>query len=29
MLDRVMKSLAKDVAKDNLGGEVFDYLIEA
>lgn len=29
MMDRVMRSIAKDIAKSQLGGVVFDYLIEA
>lgn len=29
MLDRVMKSIAKDIAKANTSSLVFDYLIEA
>jgi hypothetical protein len=29
MMDKVMKSITKDIAKNNLGNVVFDYLIEA
>ena len=29
ILEKGMKGLVKDIAKDRLGGVVFDYLIEA
>ena len=29
MMDKAMRSVAKDIAKNNLNGVVFDYLIEA
>lgn len=29
MMDKVMKSIAKDITKTQMGGVVFDYLIEA
>jgi len=29
MMDKVMKSITRDIAKNNLGNVVFDYLIEA
>ena len=29
LMNRVMRGMVKDVAKANLGGVVFDYLIEA
>jgi hypothetical protein len=29
MMDRVMKGIAKDIAKTNLNGVVFDYMVEA
>lgn len=29
IMNNVMRSMVKDIAKSNLGGVVFDYLIEA
>ena len=29
MMNNVMRGMVRDVAKGNLGGVVFDYLIEA